>query len=254
MRAALLSKAALCICPPAMLATTAAYVPPVRSAVHHATRPHAKPVNRATVRPRTVAAARAGPCAPAIAAPPIVPLATFAEPVPSDGGSPGTSFLAGSPLPGIGVSGLGGGTGTGGGGVVTTPPVTAVPEPTTWSMMLMGFGVLGGILRSRQRSKPGDMRQSTRQSRIAGGSLALGTLQPVQAMTTAASVGSKTTLLAKAVMCVCPPAMMVATVAGVPAVRKTVYAATMPREAVPVLTPQTVAPPCDPSLASLAAS
>ncbi len=30
----------------------------------------------------------------------------------------------------------------------------AVPEPATWAMMLIGFGVVGGTMRSRRRQKP----------------------------------------------------------------------------------------------------
>jgi hypothetical protein len=254
MKAALLSKAALCICPPAIVATTAAYVPPVRAAIHHATRPHAKPVAHA--RPQSVSAVKGGPCAPGFVATPLIPLSTFAAPVPPDALSSSNPFLGAVAFPGVGVSGFGGGGGGGatGGGGAPTPPVTAVPEPTTWSLMLIGFGLLGGALRSR-RSKPSTAtRRSTRRSGVAGAGLMLGGLEPVQAMTTAASVGSKSTLLVKAVMCVCPPAMMVATVAAVPQARKAVYAATMPREAAPRIAPSSVVPPCDPTLAGLAAS
>jgi hypothetical protein len=31
-------------------------------------------------------------------------------------------------------------------------PVSAIPEPATWAVMLVGFGALGGALRSRRRS------------------------------------------------------------------------------------------------------
>ncbi|MBW8297268.1 MAG: PEPxxWA-CTERM sorting domain-containing protein [Sphingopyxis sp.] len=31
--------------------------------------------------------------------------------------------------------------------------VSAVPEPTTWAMMLMGFGLIGGVLRSEKRRR-----------------------------------------------------------------------------------------------------
>lgn len=40
---------------------------------------------------------------------------------------------------------------TGGEGVV--PPVLAVPEPATWVTMMLGFGVIGGMLR-RRRARP----------------------------------------------------------------------------------------------------
>ncbi|HEV7384299.1 MAG TPA: PEPxxWA-CTERM sorting domain-containing protein [Phenylobacterium sp.] len=32
--------------------------------------------------------------------------------------------------------------------------ITAVPEPSTWAMMLLGFGGLGAALRSRRKSRP----------------------------------------------------------------------------------------------------
>jgi hypothetical protein len=50
----------------------------------------------------------------------------------------------------------------GGGGIATlvTPPGTSVPptpvpgvpEPATWAMMIIGFGLLGGLLRRRRRT------------------------------------------------------------------------------------------------------
>jgi hypothetical protein len=30
-------------------------------------------------------------------------------------------------------------------------PIAAVPEPATWAMMILGFGLVGGAMRSRQR-------------------------------------------------------------------------------------------------------
>ncbi len=52
--------------------------------------------------------------------------------------------------------------GGGGGGITTlvTPPgggggptpVPGVPEPETWAMMIIGFGLLGGLLRRRRRT------------------------------------------------------------------------------------------------------
>ena len=49
--------------------------------------------------------------------------------------------------------------GGGGGGITTlvtppTPPtsVPGVPEPATWAMMIIGFGLLGGLLRRRRRT------------------------------------------------------------------------------------------------------
>lgn len=33
-------------------------------------------------------------------------------------------------------------------------PIGAVPEPSTWAMLLLGFGIIGGTLRSRRRRLP----------------------------------------------------------------------------------------------------
>jgi hypothetical protein len=63
---------------------------------------------------------------------------------------PGTVAFGGVPITGIG--------GGGGGGIVvpptnpTQPPVTAVPEPATWMMTILGFFAAGFGLRRRRRS------------------------------------------------------------------------------------------------------
>lgn len=36
---------------------------------------------------------------------------------------------------------------------VLPPPNGAVPEPSTWAMLLLGFGAVGGVMRSRRRQK-----------------------------------------------------------------------------------------------------
>ena len=36
-----------------------------------------------------------------------------------------------------------------GGGYGFLPAVTGVPEPTTWAMLILGFGLIGGALRRR---------------------------------------------------------------------------------------------------------
>jgi hypothetical protein len=38
---------------------------------------------------------------------------------------------------------------------IDTPVPMPVPEPTTWAMMLIGFGVIGGVMRTRRRSTNG---------------------------------------------------------------------------------------------------
>ena len=40
------------------------------------------------------------------------------------------------------------------GGSLTTNAVGGVPEPVTWAMMLVGFGALGSVLRSRRSHSP----------------------------------------------------------------------------------------------------
>ncbi|MBW0006807.1 MAG: PEPxxWA-CTERM sorting domain-containing protein [Sphingomonas sp.] len=37
-------------------------------------------------------------------------------------------------------------------GVVATAHVAAVPEPTTWAMMMLGFAAVGGVMRRQKRS------------------------------------------------------------------------------------------------------
>lgn len=122
----------------------------------------------------------AGPASPVSGAP--AGLGTF----PGDLITPGGAAPVAVPFPGGGVPGPGGGliiggpgggsSGSlpGGGGAVTpsptptptatspvvptptptTPPVTAVPEPATWFMMIAGFGFVGGALRRRRRLHP----------------------------------------------------------------------------------------------------
>ncbi|MGB3738391.1 MAG: PEPxxWA-CTERM sorting domain-containing protein [Pontixanthobacter sp.] len=52
---------------------------------------------------------------------------------------------------GDGSSG-GGGSGGGGGGTPPVDVVAPVPEPATWLMMIFGFGLIGGLMRRRDRS------------------------------------------------------------------------------------------------------
>lgn len=40
---------------------------------------------------------------------------------------------------------------------VLPPPNGAVPEPSTWAMLLLGFGAVGGAMRSRRRQKAGGL-------------------------------------------------------------------------------------------------
>ena len=251
MKAALLSKIALCVCPPAIVATTVATVPPVRQAVHHATRPHHPIRHHSKLHPavaRQVAAI--APCDPTA---PATPLLTFADlgpedlsAVPADTGTTGPlggGFAGGGP-------GLGPTAPVAIGGIV---PVSPVPEPSTWLMLITGLGLVGtGIRRSRRRysvvrDQTGMLLVPARQRR--GGKLALlasaavgsaGTiwseLSPVQAGSKTSVIGSKAigsavltkAALTKIAMCVCPPMAMVAGAIALPPVRQAVYAATAP--------------------------
>ena len=60
--------------------------------------------------------------------------------------------FGGPPVTCVGVIGGGGGVGGGGGGGDTpvTPPVSAVPEPSTWLMTILGFFAAGIGLRRRR--------------------------------------------------------------------------------------------------------
>ena len=116
---------------------------------------------KAPVAPRMAAPAAAAvvpavvpAVAPVVAAP--VPVAVAAAPaavpvaiVPAAA----SSFV----IPPIIVPGGGGGGSTivvtpPGGGGTPPPPVAGVPEPQTWAMMIIGFGLLGAFLRRRRRS------------------------------------------------------------------------------------------------------
>lgn len=243
MKAALLSKVALCVCPPAIVATTVATVPPVRQAVHRATRPHYpvrhRPQPRPAVARQVAATVPCGPTAPA------VPLLTFADLGPDD-----LSAIPDTSDAGTG-SALGGGLGL----VPTAPaaiggitPISPIPEPSTWLMLIAGLGIVGtGIRRSRRRydmvrDRIGLLLVPARKKRGAGlalvASAAVGSagtiwsgLSPVRAGGKVSAIGSKaigSAALTKIAMCVCPPVAMVAGTMAVPPVRQAVHAATAP--------------------------
>ena len=68
-------------------------------------------------------------------------------------GSPGGGFPVGGGPAGFSPPGGGGGTPPGGGGG-TTPPVTPVPEPGSWILMLASFALVGAQLRRRRLIRP----------------------------------------------------------------------------------------------------
>jgi hypothetical protein len=99
------------------------------------------------------------PPPPVEVVPPLVPVIPVAPPALADVISP-SSLIASAPLA-FGSAIIGGGGGGGGGGgsppptSVTPPPTTVtspVPEPGTWLMMLLGFGMVGSTM-SRQRRR-----------------------------------------------------------------------------------------------------
>lgn len=102
------------------------------------------------------------PASPVEVVPPILPppASGIVEPPAVLAGAPG-GFGSGGFGPGIVVGGVGappagGGSPPGGGTPPTTevPPVTsAVPEPGTWAMMLLGFAMIGSAMpRPRRRA------------------------------------------------------------------------------------------------------
>jgi hypothetical protein len=111
--------------------------------VPDATAPAAKPAVVQYVVPETPLAMPAA-VVPAVAT--ALPLAA----APAAAAAGGGLFIPPLVIPGGG----GGGTTT----LVTPPsggnptPVPGVPEPGTWAMMIIGFGMLGGLLRRRRRT------------------------------------------------------------------------------------------------------
>ncbi len=169
------AKLLMCVC----AGGTGAAVVPASTAIKHRLSPR-----HAVVRPHTVATAipavLAGPvpCAPTLAAAPLgapdggltglasglpgiegltqpVEGVSFNENnlVPSAigealGSSSGGALIGGGGGSGGGGGGSGGGGGGGGGG--TPPAPSTAPEPTSWALMIAGFGLAGGAMRYRR--------------------------------------------------------------------------------------------------------
>jgi len=258
-KSSLLTKAALCICPPTVVATTVASVPPVRRAVHHLTQP---------AHPTRAATPAAPPCAP-------VTRRTLASPLPTTltpdevpvftAITPGPDgFTPQAPITPP--------TFPGGGGVVPNNPggsnTPAVPEPAAWVMMVLGFGLVGAgirqrhryVLRSRTAAFSGGGSATTPMrgfgAILGGGVVSSAAMMsvgagPVQASAKLAQLGAKalnSSMLAKAALCVCPPVAMAVTTAALPPVRHAVYNATAPKPTPALLHPAiaSVARPCVP--------
>jgi hypothetical protein len=96
------------------------------------------------------------PPSPPLAPPPEAPLYTaVASPptpiIPVTGGGGGPPVLSNIPPPGGGGGGFTPPIVTTTETPVTPPtPVTPVPEPTTWAMMIVGFGLIGRALRRKR--------------------------------------------------------------------------------------------------------
>lgn len=127
---------------------------------------HARALARVLPRARSHAAPR-NELAKILLTPPAeipVELAPAAPLVAFSGPTPVALILAPSPA----VGGGGGVPPPGGGGTIVSPPTTtdtypsepreplpsAVPEPGTWALMLMGFGLIGWRARGSQRAAP----------------------------------------------------------------------------------------------------
>jgi hypothetical protein len=259
-KSSLLTKAALCICPPVVVATTVASVPPVRRAVHHFIQPAHPTRPAAHPAPPCVPVARrtlASPL-PTTLTPDDVPVFTAITPGPPGGFTPQAPI---TPPTFPGGPGITGNTPNG-------PGTPAVPEPSAWIMMILGFGFIGAGVRQRHRyvlrSRAAAFAGGTNVSvparglgAILGGGaissaamLSVGTA-PVQASAKLAQLGAKalnSSMLAKAALCVCPPVAMAVTTAALPPVRHAVYNATAPKPSPALVSPAiaTVPQPCVP--------
>lgn len=98
------------------------------------------------------------PPTPVVAAPAVAPPVTLADVIPPVTGTPGSGAPPITTLaapPGGGNPGTPGTPGTPTTTVPDVPP--AVPEPATWMMMLLGFGLIGSAMR-RRAALPGATR------------------------------------------------------------------------------------------------
>ena len=134
---------AACVCPVVGTVALTTAVPQVRSAVHKATAPrqYAKPKTR--VRPQMQTAAVQPPCVEPGALATIEPLKPLdfkrirdIDPLPDDQPNPFPNPGPPSPFPN-----------PPGGPDIPTPGI--VPEPGTWLQLVLGFGVIGMMMRSR---------------------------------------------------------------------------------------------------------
>jgi len=106
--------------------------------------------------PATLPVAALGTPAPLAAAPLVAGGAPIFAAAPAVVGGTGLGAAALLPVP-IAAALLAPGGGGGGGGVTISAPdaTPAIPEPATWLMMILGFGLLGTWLRHRRRTDVG---------------------------------------------------------------------------------------------------
>lgn len=161
---------AMCVCP-ALLAppTILAVHKPARKAVARVLHRTADRLDRRSTPAVPVTQYAALPCAPVLAGTgdglllgaggfggglPVTSLTGF-------GGDNGSSTGGGAPAMPVSGGGFVGGGGGGGSGLVVAPasplpigsaptPVSGVPEPQSWALMIAGFGAVGATMRGRR--------------------------------------------------------------------------------------------------------
>ena len=238
------AKAALCLCPPAVMAGTVVAVPAAKRAVHHLAAPHhvGKPVRRlATAAAQLGAQAeRSADCDPASSgALPALPLVTYAAPIPDEPAGPsatGGSFgpvvgtlavpsavIAASPASGIAPSpGVTPTPGAGG----TTPVTSAVPEPASWTMMIVGIGLVGVAWRRRRRNRAWSPMTNAERPAGAGLWVASAALETTDVAAATAAKSTMAAVAGKALLCVCPAALVAGSVVAIPPLRHALHAST----------------------------
>ena len=163
----LASKLLMCVC----AGGTGAAIVPVSKAVRHQVAPRHATVKRVAAAPMAVAAA---PCVPIVVGNALTPvgLDALSPMLALDSAPPMLTSAIGPQLETLGEVGdilainggigstSGGGGGGGGGGIGggggapnggLPPDASNAPEPTSWALMIGGFGLLGGAMRYSRR-------------------------------------------------------------------------------------------------------
>jgi len=246
MKTSVLASAALCLCPPLVATTTTLAVPSAKRAVHKLTAP-AHHHHRKQVAQRPAPPCRAEGTRAAAADIPsaddqtdvtnLTDLGRLASPAPAGrhgpnpviiGSPPAPNFPFGPDLPII----------------RPTPPITpvtpvnptnpgAVPEPANWALMVTGFMGVGMMIRRRKTAA--QHRTTFSRAGVAAavelmglGKMLFSNSAAVAGSGTAVTHGLGTTLLKKAMVCVCSGAVLATAVTTVPPLRRAVFSATMP--------------------------